>query len=101
MPSKKHMEELERVAGEIYDLAADRITEYCRKKYADEREDTVGQQLEDYISIADQVSAYLLGNALALVDPSTDEEELAGFAEHIRKVAAYVRLRSEENGELN
>ena len=47
------------------------------------------QQLEDYLFVAEETSAYLLGNALALLDPSSQEAEIESFINDLRKVMQY------------
>lgn len=45
------------------------------------------QQLEDYLFVAEETSAFLLGNALALLDPDTQEAEIQRFVEDLRRVS--------------
>ena len=90
---KKHISELQEIASKIYDYAANQITDYCQKKYGHKTENTMEQQMEDYIVIANEISSYLLGNALALVDPASEEQEIKQFIGNIKKVAEYVRIQ--------
>ena len=39
--------------------------------------------------VAEETSAYLLGNALALLDPSSQEAEIKSFVDDLRRVMAY------------
>ncbi len=92
---KKHYNELALLSQQIYDLAADRLTEYCAARYCGVGNDTTEQQMEDYLFVAEETSAYLLGNALALLSPETMEEEIASFADNLRRIA----LRAQEKAE--
>ena len=86
---KQHYNELILLSQEIYDQAADRVTNYCASKYCGISNDTTEQQLEDYLFIAEETSAYLLGNAMALLDPSSQEQEINSFVENLRRVISF------------
>lgn len=86
---KKHYNELVMLSQEIYDQASDKLTNYCASKYCGISNDTTEQQLEDYLFVAEETSAYLLGNALALLDPSSQEAEIKSFVDDLRRVMAY------------
>lgn len=90
MPSKNHIRELQEVSNRIYEYAAGEITEYCGKRYGNIDHDTGSEQMEDFRIIADEVCAYLMGNALAMVDDSCYEEDLQTVMGHIRQVREYV-----------
>ena len=62
----KHYNELVELSQEIYDQATDRLTNYCANKYCGVGNDTTEQQMEDYLFVAQETSAFLLGNALAI-----------------------------------
>lgn len=91
MIDKKHIQELEKVAAEIYDLAAEKISAYINETYGNNTDDTEVQQLQDFLIIADEVSAYLMGNAMALAEPEFDEGNIAELNSHIAQVTDYVR----------
>ena len=94
----KHYNELVLLSQEIYDNAADRLTNYCSTKYCGVSNDTMEQQLEDYLFIAEETSAYLLGNALALLDADTQEAEIKTFTDNLRRVIRYAQQKAgEEN----
>ena len=86
---KKHYNELVLLSQEIYDQASDKLTNYCANKYCGVGNDTTEQQLEDYLFVAEETSAYLLGNALAILDPSSQEAEIESFVDDLRRVMAY------------
>ncbi len=90
---KKHYNELILLSQEIYDQAADKLTNFCANKYCGVGNDTTEQQLEDYLFVAEETSAYLLGNALALLDPDSQEAEIQTFTENLRRVAAYAQKK--------
>ena len=86
---QKHYNELVELSQEIYDQATDRLTNYCANKYCGVGNDTTEQQMEDYLYVALETSAYLLGNALALLTPDSQEAEIKSFEEKLRMVISY------------
>ena len=88
--TEQHKEELTNVAARIYDFAANEIQSYLNKHYSDKQENTLARQVEDFHVIADEVAAYLMGNAMAMVDEVCWSEDLKTLNEHIRQVAKYV-----------
>ena len=86
---KQHYNELVLLSQEIYDQAADKLTNYCAAKYCGISNDTTENQLEDYLFVAEETSAYLLGNALALLAPDSQEAEIKSFEEKLRMVISY------------
>ena len=85
----KHYNELVELSQEIYDQATDRLTNYCANKYCGISNDTTEQQMEDYLYVALETSAYFLGNALALLTPDSQEAEIKSFEEKLRMVISY------------
>ena len=85
----KHYNELVELSQEIFDQATDRLTNYCANKYCGVGNDTTEQQMEDYLYVALETSAYLLGNALALLTPDSQEAEIKSFEEKLRMVISY------------
>ena len=85
----KHYNELIELSQEIYNGASDRLTNYCASKYCGIGNDTMEHQLNDYLFVAEETSAYFLGNALALLDPDSQEAEIKTFVDNLRRVAAY------------
>ena len=85
----KHYNELVELSQEIYDQATDRLTNYCANKYCGVGNDTTEQQMEDYLYVALETSAYFLGNALALLTPDSQEAEIKSFEEKLRMVISY------------
>ena len=90
---KKHYNELVLISQEIYDHATDRITNYCAGKYCGVGNDTMEQQLEDYLFLTEETSTYLLGNAMALLDPASREAEISSFVENLRQVISYAEKK--------
>ena len=88
--TKKHQAELTKVAEKIYDLAANEIQAYINKAYGGKQENTLTQQLEDFHVIADEVAAYLMGNAMAMTEESCWESDLKTLTTHVRQIARYV-----------
>ncbi len=94
---KAHYNELVMLSHEIYENATDKLTNYCASKYCGVGNDTMEQQLEDYLFVAEETSAYLLGNALALLSPDSQETEIQSFVEDLRKVMAYAAKKLGSN----
>ncbi len=90
---QKHYNELVMLSQEIYDQATDRLTNYCASKYCGVSNDTTEQQMEDYLFSAEETSAYLLGNALALLDPNSQEAEIQSFVNDLRRVISYAQKK--------
>ena len=88
---KQHYNELVLLSQEIYDQATDKLTNYCANKYCGISNDTTENQLEDYLFVAEETSTYLLGNALALLSPDSQEEEIKTFTENLRRVIIYAQ----------
>ena len=90
----KHFNELIEVSQEICDHANDRIANYCAQKYCAVENDTTEQQLRDYLFVAEETSAFILGNALALLDAGTREKEIQTFTESLRRVVRYAQQKA-------
>ena len=73
----------------IQDHAADKLPNRGASKYCGISNDTTENQMEDYLFVAEETSAYLLGNALALLDPSSQEAEIKSFVDDLRRVMVY------------
>lgn len=82
----KHYNELIQLSQEIYDQATDKLTNYCAAKYCGIANDTMEDQLQDYLFVAEETSAFLLGNALALLTPESQEKEIETFIKNLRRV---------------
>ena len=90
----KHYNELVELSQEIYDQATDRLTNYCANKYCGVGNDTTEQQMEDHLIVAEETSAYLLGNMLALLTPESREDEIKLFEQNLRRVIAHQTKRA-------
>ncbi len=97
---KKHYNELALLSQEIYDQASDRLTNYCAGKYCGVGNDTTENQLEDYLFVAEETSVYLLGNALALLDPSSQEAEIKTFVENLRRMIDFAQKKIESEQKM-
>ncbi len=84
--NQKHYNELVLLTQEICDQATDKLTNFCAGKYCGVGNDTTEQQLEDYLFVSEQTSIYLLGNALALLDPASQEAEIQSVVENLHRV---------------
>ena len=90
---KGHYNELVLLSQQIYDQATDRLTNYCASKYCSVGNDTTENQLEDYLFVAEETSAYFLGNALAMLDPDSQEAEIKTFTDNLRRVIQYAQKK--------
>ena len=54
----------------------------------------MAQQMEDYIFVAEESMGYVLGNALALVDPDSLELEISTFEDQLRRIAAAAQKKA-------
>ena len=93
----KHYNELIEISQEIYDQANDKLTNYLSGKYCGVGNDTTDQQLEDYLFITEETSAFFLGNALALLDKDSQEAEIKTFTENLRRVIKYAQQKAGTN----
>ncbi len=82
----KHFNELIEVSQGICDHAADRIANYCAQKYCAVEGDSTEQQIRDYLFIAEESAAFILGNSLALLTPESQEKEIDIFIKNLRRV---------------
>ncbi len=87
---RKHYNELILVSQEINDTANDRLKKYLEKTYSNASGDTMSQQLEDWLFIAEETCSYLLGNVIALLDADSRETEIKTFESNLRRVISYV-----------
>ena len=91
----KHFNELIEVSQEICDHASDRIANYCAQKYCGVSNDTTEQQLRDYLFVAEETAAYILGNALALLNADSQEKEIKTFTKNVRKVINFAQQKAD------
>ena len=95
--NKEHYNELVMVSQEIHDLTNDKLKEYFEKAYATADEGSMGQQLEDWLFIAEEASAFLLGNVIAMLDTDSQEAEIKTFEENLWRVIKLVSSK-QNNG---
>ena len=67
---------------------------YLEKTYGSVPKNTMAQQMEDYLFLAEESTGYVLGNALALVDPESMELEIQTFENSLRRVVAVARKKA-------
>ena len=85
----KHYNELTELSQEIYDQATEKLTNYLSAKYCAVGNDTMEQQMEDYLFITEETSAFFLGNALALLEPESREAGIETFVSNLRRVITH------------
>ncbi len=99
MGKKKDLEELSNVATRINEIAMDMIGDYQLKKYGSSPKGMdYQQQMDDFYNIVEQVSAYLMGNALSFMDEEMVDDEIRAHMELIRNVTAYIRKEVNHGG---
>lgn len=89
-----HYNELATLSEEICDQATERLSNYISAKYCAVENSTAEQQLEDYLFIAEETSAWFLGNALALLDADTREAEIRTFTDNLRRIIRYAQQKA-------
>ena len=89
-----HFNELIEVTQKICDNANDQIANYCAQKYCAVENDSTEQQLRDYLFIAEEATAYILGNALALLNPDSQKKEIQTFNENLRRVITFAQQKA-------
>ena len=57
--------------------------------------------MEDYLFVAEETSAYFLGNAMALLDPDSQEQAIQTFVENLRRVISYAQKKMGNDQKLN
>lgn len=93
----KHCNELIELSQKIYDQSAESLSNYLSTKYCGVGNDTMEQQLEDYLFIAEETSAYFFGNALALLAPESQEKEIETFVSNLRRVIIHAQQKAGGN----
>jgi len=93
----KHFNELIEVSQKICDNANDQIANYCAQKYCAVENDTMEQQLRDYLFIAEETAAYILGNALALLNADSQDKEIQTFNENLHRVVKFAQQNAGSN----
>lgn len=66
-------------------------------KYCAVGNETMEQQMEDYLLVTVETSAYFLGNALALLDADSQEKEIQTFTENLRRVIKYAQQKADND----
>ena len=97
MDNKKR-NELILIAQRVHDYADQQLREYLEKTYASAGPDSMDEQLEDWLFSSEEISAYILGNAVAMLAPEYRDPEIRGFEKYLRKVISYAE-KKQEGGE--
>lgn len=96
-----HYNELIDLSQGIYDEAAEKLTNYISARYCAVGNDTADEQLEDYLFVAEETSAFMLGNALALLNEDAQEEEILKFTGNLCRIIRYAQQQAGGNGKPN
>ncbi len=86
---KKRYNELILLSQRIFDYQNQQLKEYLEKTYAEAGQESMGDQLEDWLFVAEETSAYSLGNAIAMLEPESQEVEIRTFEGNLRKAISY------------
>ena len=82
----KRLNELTEFSLELYETCTRKMMDYIGKKYLPIMGDTTQNQLEDYVFMAEETSAYILGNAFALLGPDAQEKAIESFVNELRRM---------------
>lgn len=92
--NKEHYGELVALSQEIYNDINQKLIAYLDKTYGSVPENTMAQQMEDYLFVAEESTGYVLGNALALVDADSVELEINTFENNLRRIVAAAQKKA-------
>ena len=92
--NKEHYGELVALSQEIYNDINQKLIAYLDKTYGSVPENTMAQQMEDYLFVAEESTGYVLGNALALVDAASVELEINTFENNLRRIVAAAQKKA-------
>ena len=92
--NKEHYGELVALSQEIYNDINQKLIAYLDKTYGSVPENTMAQQMEDYLFVAEESTGYVLGNALALVDSDSVELEISTFENNLRRIVAAAQKKA-------
>ena len=92
--NKEHYGELVALSQEIYNDINQKLIAYLDKTYGSVPENTMAQQMEDYLFAAEESTGYVLGNALALVDSDSVELEISTFENNLRRIVAAAQKKA-------
>ena len=90
---KKRYNELILLSQRMHESNDALLREYLEKTYASAGAESMSDQLEDWLFVAEETCSYMLGNVLALLEPESQETEIRTFVENLRKVVAYARKK--------
>ena len=90
----EHYNDLINLSQQIYDQATEKLTNYLSAKYCAVDNNTMEQQMEDYLFVTVETSAYFLANALALLNADSQEKEIQTFTENLRRVIKYAQQKA-------
>ena len=82
------------IIAEIPYFSNQKLIAYLDKTYGSVPENTMAQQMEDYLFVAEESTGYVLGNALALVDPDSLELEISTFEDQLRRIVDVARKKA-------
>ena len=87
----KRLQKIDDEARNIYNFAASKISAFMEKEYSQSSEGTLPDQIGDFHLFAERACVYLMGNVLALLDPSVEDEAILTLNKHIRSMTRTIR----------
>lgn len=92
----KRRNELIRIAEKTVSYGDQQLREYLEKNYAGAGPESAEDQLEDWLFLAEETCAYMLGNAVAMLDKDCRDAEIQGFEKYLRKVIDFADRKQAE-----
>lgn len=92
----KRRNELLRISEGIINYGAEQLREHLEQHYAGAGPESMGDQLEDWLFLAEETCAYMLGNAVAMLDKDYRDAEIQGFEKYLRKVISFADQKQAE-----
>ncbi len=100
--TQKHIEKIDIEARDIYNYAAGKISAFMQKEYSNASGETLSDQIGDFHLIAERACVYLMGNVLAMLNPSEEEEAIQTLNKHLHSMVRTIRqMTPDSNGKLN
>ena len=95
---KERYNELILLSEQIHEENNKMLMDYFSRKYAQSGEETMNQQLEDWLFVAEETSGYMLGNVIALLAEDSREDAIREFEQNLRRIIAYVVQKQKGQG---
>lgn len=94
----KRYNDLLDLSREIQCSATEKLNAYLMSTYFDDSEESKCKQMQDYLFVAEESSAYFLANAIGLLAPEAREKEIEAFTANLRRIVALTDKKAEKDG---